>query len=225
MTRARTGFLVSTGAYLYTLTSASFGILLPFFKSRKARCIALVFIVLSWPYFLLEGSRNIFLAVLLPSLASYLLFGRGTILVKAVVSVMLYMMTDFWFHIVIAYRKVGFSSLFSGGDVDQISYGGKHLGLNMMSELCYINSFYDLGMLHLTMGVRYLEELANVIPRAIWPDKPLLGIDYAVLRGFGGGSSDIGVNATISSGIIGQGFLNLARFLDQSLPPLFFLAG
>ena len=57
-------------------------------------------------------------------------------------------------------------------------------------------------------GQRYLAEIFAVVPRAVWPGKPLLGIDYAVARGFGGADNDIGVFATISSGMIGQGVLN-----------------
>jgi hypothetical protein len=54
--------------------------------------------------------------------------------------------------------------------------------------------------------------LANVIPRAVWPGKPLVGIDYAIARGFAG-DSDIGVFATISSGLIGQGVQCFGRLL------------
>ena len=61
-------------------------------------------------------------------------------------------------------------------------------------------------------GMRYLEELANVIPRAIWADKPLVGVDYAVARGFGSDYVDVGVFATISTGVIGGGVLNFGRF-------------
>ena len=77
----------------------------------------------------------------------------------------------------------------------------------MASELIYCVQFVSEGTLQLNYGLRYIIELANMVPRSIWPEKPLLGIDYAIARGFGGGESDIGVFATISSGVIGQGVL------------------
>jgi MFS family permease len=56
-----------------------------------------------------------------------------------------------------------------------------------------------------------LNELLNFIPRAIWPSKPLLGIDYAKWRGFESDDSDLGVNTTIASGMIGGGVLNFGQ--------------
>jgi hypothetical protein len=56
----------------------------------------------------------------------------------------------------------------------------------------------------------------NPIPRIIWPGKPLIGIDYAVARGFAwdeGGSKSGGVAASISTGMIGQGVVNFGRIL------------
>jgi hypothetical protein len=77
-------------------------------------------------------------------------------------------------------------------------------------------------MLNLSYGKSYLEELLNIIPRAVWPGKPLLGIDYALLRGFGGGNADIGVVATLSPGMIGQGILNFGPWLGAVAPGTLF---
>ena len=49
------------------------------------------------------------------------------------------------------------------------------------------------------------------MPRAIWPGKPLIGIQYAIARGQKfdpAGSAQAGVGATISTGMIGQGVDN-----------------
>jgi hypothetical protein len=45
----------------------------------------------------------------------------------------------------------------------------------------------------------------NPIPRGLWKDKPLIGIDYAIARGQGWEAVDAqaGVGATISTGMIG----------------------
>jgi hypothetical protein len=215
------GFLVSAESYLYSLVAATFGMLLPFFKRWQGRIFAISLIFLSWPYFLLSGSRNIFLVVFIPSVASYALFSQRSILIKLVIGAVLYGAIDFWFRVVIAYRDVGFSEVLNSG-LNSSIYEEKHIGLNMMSELCYMNMFYDRGLLNLSMGLDYLKELANVIPRAIWPDKPLIGIDYALLRGFGGSTGDIGVVATISHGIIGQGFMNFGPLFGPIVSALIF---
>ncbi len=65
------------------------------------------------------------------------------------------------------------------------------------------------------MGQRYFAELVNPIPRGLWKDKPLIGIDYALARGQGWGREDkglAGVGATISTGMIGQGVVNFGPF-------------
>src|SRR5262249_22941795 len=61
-------------------------------------------------------------------------------------------------------------------------------------------------------GGRYLNELLNFVPRVIWPSKPLIGIDYAKWRGLEDPNSELGVAATISTGMIGGGVLNFGQF-------------
>jgi hypothetical protein len=49
----------------------------------------------------------------------------------------------------------------------------------------------------------------NPIPRSIFPGKPYIGLDYAVARGQGNGSTDgADASATIATGMIGQGVVN-----------------
>jgi hypothetical protein len=89
-------------------------------------------------------------------------------------------------------------------------------GLNMFEELCWINTFIEDGSYKPNWGTRYLAELCNPIPRALWPEKPMIGIDYAVARGFGTNaidSAEAGVNATVSTGMIGQGLVNFGQLL------------
>jgi hypothetical protein len=203
------------------LVAATFGTLLPFLRQRRFRVVAILLILLSWPYFLLVGARNIFLAVLIPTFFSYVLFSQRRLFTKILVGAFLFEAVDLWFRIVITYRNIGFTKVLTQG-VDSSIYKAKHAGLDMMSELCYINRYYDSGLLNLSFGLDYLKELANIIPRAIWADKPLLGIDYAKLRGFGGSHSDIGVVATISRGIIGQGVINFGPVFGPIVSALLF---
>jgi hypothetical protein len=92
----------------------------------------------------------------------------------------------------------------------------KHNGFNMFEELGYINYFIANGTYKVNWGQRYFAELVNPVPRVLWPDKPMIGIDYAIARGLGYGtldSSSGGVAASISTGMIGQGVVNFGRVL------------
>ena len=79
-----------------------------------------------------------------------------------------------------------------------------------------MNTYLETGDGSPAYGARYLNELLNFIPRSIWPSKPLIGIDYAKWRGFESADSEddeLGVNTTISSGMIGGGVLNFGQIL------------
>lgn len=207
-----TGFIVSTASYLYTLCLAAFGLLLPLARKPETRALLVLLILISWPYAFLQGSRNIALAVIAPFFASYFLYSRASVATKGAFLAAGFLAVEFAMRMVIAFRNVGFR------DVDLAAVNEtKHLGLNMASELMYVTTFVQTGVMQISYGGQYLTELANVIPRAIWPGKPLIGIDYAIARGFAdGGVSDIGVFATISTGMIGQGVLNFGSFVGPA---------
>lgn len=220
-----TGFIVSTASYTYLLVCSFFGVLLPLQNRKSARAFNVLLLLVALPYFFLMGARNQLLAVLLPGYFSYALFSRQSVRMKVMVTVVGFLLLNQVLTIIIAYRNVGFTTLFDSGNLALPDVPEqKHLGLNMFEELCYINMFAQQQLLNISYGGRYLAELLNVIPRAIWAEKPLVGIDYAQLRGFGGASSDIGVFATISSGFIGQGILNFGPWLGAIAPGIL-LAG
>jgi hypothetical protein len=202
-----TGFLVSAASHMYVLVCASFGTWLFFLRSAIPRCLAVTLMAISWPYFLLSGTRNIFLAVSLPFFMTYLIFGRHQWWLRLTCLLAAFFMLNTAFLVVISHRNVGFRALFERDyDNQMIDPDFRHRGLNMMQELCFANDFTRVN--GPAYGARYLDELLNVVPRAIWPSKPLLGIDYSAWRGYEGGNSDIAVTATISSGLIGGGVLN-----------------
>jgi oligosaccharide repeat unit polymerase len=196
-----TGFLVSAAAYTYVLILSMFGLLLPLTKKPAFRLTLVLCILISWPYAILQGSRNVTLAVITPMVAAYLLLGKRSPLVKTVVAIVAFFAIDQLMRMIIGLRDVGFDE----GTLGESD--ARHSGLNMGSELVFITELLDRGFMTLAYGKGYLDEMANVIPRAIWADKPLIGIDYAIARGFGGGDSDIGVFATLSTGLIGQAVL------------------
>jgi hypothetical protein len=59
----------------------------------------------------------------------------------------------------------------------------KHAGLNMFEELGWQNLFISNGTYNPNWGARYFAELVNPIPRVLWKNKPMIGIDYAIARG------------------------------------------
>ena len=213
------GFIVSTAGYIYALVCASFGVWFILLRPPLLRCAAATLVAVSWPFFLLSGTRSSFLVVCLPMFFAYLFFGRVQIWVKTSVLVVAFGVLNVALMVVITYRGVGFQELISAepGDDGPESLSG-HQGLNMIQELCFTNIYSATHPP--AYGTRYLQEAANVIPRVIWPSKPLLGIDYAVWRGFAGGDSDIGVVATISTGMIGGGILNFGTWFGPIAPAL-----
>jgi len=218
------GFLVSSASYIYILVCSFFGILLLLQTRHSVRLINLVLILISWPYFILMGSRNLFLAVVLPSVFSYALMSKHKWWIKIIILGSIFISINYILTLLIAYRNVGFASLLNGTSQSTASISEqKHLGLNMLEELSFINSFYQQGTLHINYGSDYLAQFLNFVPRAIWPGKPLLGIEYAIARGFADSTKDIGVFATISTGLIGQGLINFGPYIGP-LAPAFLMA-
>lgn len=202
------GFIVSAASYVYVLCLATFGVLLFFVGKKSTRTLLIFLILISWPYAFLQGSRNIVLATVVPAGLAFLMFAPVSRFAKFAVTAGGLVALDVAMRVIIAVRNTGLSTI-NLSEIEETS----HLGLNMASELVYITRFLEDGTLSLTYGMRYLEEFANVIPRAIWPEKPLIGLQYTLARGFADytGTSDIGVFATISSGMIGQGVLNFGN--------------
>ena len=240
------GFMLSTASYVYDLLLASFGILLVLVRKRAYRSLAIALILLTWPYAFLLGSRSVTLTVTMPGIMCFLLFSKQSKLSKIFIGTVFFIFLDLAFKAIILYRNIGFENI-NWGDVE----AAQHNGLGMCSELIYTISFVDEGIIKIDFGLQYILELANVIPRAIWADKPLIGIDYAIARGFSsvgtGINSDTGVTATVSTGMLGQAVLSfgaifgpvfaatlmglwvamLARFREQgtALRRLLFLVG
>ena len=206
-------FIISAAGYTYTWICATFGILIFFQKKPFFRILNLAMIVIGWPAFYLSGTRNIFLAVIMPSYLTYLLINRQKIWIKVIISVALFLLINYLLLIAISFRNVGISSYFEGQLVQPI--GEKHFGLNMTEELLYINTFYEAGRLQLAYGIDYVAELLNIIPRLLLPNKPLIGHEYNLLR-----NPASGIQATISAGVIGRGILNFGPWLGAVFPAL-----
>ena len=214
-----------TLAFYFQLISASvFGIAAALFTNWRLRAVAILFCALAWPYFLLDRTRNTMLAAVVPGILCWgLLRIRGNVLKKIAVLAGCFVVVNAWMAFVIANRSemTIVDALHEKGFKLEDSEKTHHEGLNMYEELCWVNTFIENGTYHPNWGSRYFAELVNPIPRALWHNKPLIGIDYAIARGqTGGDASGAGVNATVSTGMIGQGVVNFGRILGPAAAAL-----
>lgn len=211
--------LLSLAGYFQIFTATAFGLTAAVAKNPKVRMLALIGCAVTWPYFIFDRVRNIILAVVMPGILAWsLLRVRGPWFKKAAILAVFFLVIQAWFAFVIANRSTGsIAAAVQDADVSlkEASKEAHHEGLNMFEELCWINSFLEQGSYKPNWGARYFAELANPIPRVLWPGKPMIGIDYAIARGQGGGgeAGDGGVNATVSTGMIGQGVVNFGPWL------------
>jgi hypothetical protein len=205
--------LISLASYLQVFLTAAFGVLAAVAYNPRTRGMALLICFLALPYFIFDRTRNTMLATLLPGILAYVLFRlRGGLLMKGAVLFGCFLVINFWFTFVMANRtdqSIAAAFKDGGGGGKEMSET-KHEGLNMLEELAWIDHFMESGAYRPNWGERYLAELANPIPRAIWKNKPTIGLDYAVARGQTASASGE-VTATISTGMIGQGVVNFGR--------------
>ena len=204
-----TGFLIASAGYIFNAVTAFLGVLVFFQRSAFWRCLAGTMFVVSLPYFLFEGARSHFLAAILPFIVTYLFYGRHPLIIKVAVLAIAFLSLDHGFKLVTAFRGTGFRDLLAAEHpYELVDEDLRQSGLNMIQELCFANAYLSSGATSPSYGGRYLNELLNVIPRVVWPSKPLVGIDYAKWRGLEDPQSELGVSATISTGMIGGGLLN-----------------
>ena len=235
--RARVGggfsALLSLAGYIQILLTAAFGVVAAISRNPKTKIMAITVCFLAFPYYIFDRTRNPMIATMLPGLLAWVFLSlKGRVWKKVVILLVAFLMADFWFQVV-AETNMGRGVTVGNAlkeveenkqrEAEIIELGGeaedfKHVGLNMFSELGYMNDFIEQGTYTPSWGGRYFAEVANVVPRALWKNKPLVGVDYAIARGFaskegeavaGGG----GITASIATGMIGQGVVNFGRFL------------
>jgi hypothetical protein len=217
-TRVGTGLdaLWSFANYFQTFIGGAFGIVAALTAKRKTLYLALLGCLLTWPYYLFDRTRNTMLATVLPGVLCWVFLRvRGNLILKFALITLCFFATEAWFAYVISSRGMGVTvtdSLKENGYSLFRKDKTHHDGLDMFEELCWINTFIEDGSYKQNLGQRYFAELVNPIPRALWPGKPFIGIDYAIARGQGGGVDEqAGVNASVSTGMIGQGVVNFGR--------------
>jgi hypothetical protein len=202
---------LSLAGYFQLAVASLFGVVAALAKDARMRTVALVGCAFTWPYYIFDRTRNTMLAAALPAVLAWAFLRlRGGLLKKLIVLAGFFVVIEGWMTFVIGNRStISISAaIYERGTTDK----QRHLGLNMFEELCWISTLMQEGAYTPNWGERYFAEIVNPIPRAIWPDKPFIGIDYAEARGQAGGDdAQAGVNATISTGMIGQGVVNFGR--------------
>jgi hypothetical protein len=214
--------LVTVVFYFHMLVTGIFGVVAALATNRRVRFLAIAFCLVSWPYFIFDRTRNSLLAVVMPGILSWCLLGlRGSVLKKAAALAVCFLVVNVWMKFIISNRDnmTITAAIKEKGLNLQSNEKVHHEGLNMYEELCWINSFIEGGNYTPNWGARYFADLVNPVPRVIWPGKPTIGFDYAVLRGQEVGGDSV-ISATISTGLIGQGVVNFGRILGPAAAAL-----
>lgn len=218
--------LLVVATYLHVLSASCFGMVAALARNGGVRWVALAGCALSWPYIFLGATRNYMLTACVPAIGCWVLLRlRWHTWLKVVLLALGFAALNVWLSFVIANRSTGtmVEALQEEGVASERTQEARHEGLNMFEELCWINTFLEAGAYEPNWGQRYLAELVNPIPRALWKNKPMIGIDYAVARGQAretDGGESAGVYATISTGMIGQGVVNFGRWVGPAFAAL-----
>lgn len=206
----------SLAQYFYILVGAGFGVVAAMTKDRRIFRLAIIGCILVWPYFILDRTRSSMVAVCLPGILVWIFYRLQTSnKIRIVFLCVVLLIFNIWFMFVMGARSQGrqvADSFFQSSAGEIVQSGTRHLGLNMYEELCWLTSFIKRGTFQPNWGKRYFAELVNPVPRALWPGKPTIGLDYAVARGQDVVDHSGTVSATISTGMIGQGVNNFGIF-------------
>jgi len=212
-----TGFLISAAAYSYMMVCSGFGVIFVCSRRKNIRAAMGVMMAFTWPMFILSGSRHHFLAIALPSILAALLTKPWTKMQRVAFLAGCGLVMNVVMLAVITFRNDGLDRIFSDeGSVQRIAKA-KHLGLNMPEEMMYILRYQESGLLPVAYGGNYYEHAVNFIPRPLWPDKPMPGLRFAVLRM--GLTRGFAVT-TLSYGFIGQGVANFGPYFGPFAPAL-----
>lgn len=215
---------LSLAGYLQIFLTSALGVLAALIINPRVRFWAVLLCILAMPYFIFDRTRNTMLSTLLPGVLSFVfIYLRWNLLYKIALLGGVLLSFNAWFLFVLEVRSENqsISAAVIGeteDDPEIYSFGeeqeseSKHHGLNMFEELAFINAYLRTGAYQPNWGQRYFAELVNPIPRALWKDKPLIGLDYAEARGQKQIDETGTMTATISTGMIGQGVVNFGKF-------------
>jgi len=213
--------LIALASYLQIFLTAAAGLVWALSRDPRARLLAGLIFALTLPYYLFDRSRNVMIAVLMPGVLAWsILRLQAGWVVRGLVLTGIFLALNFWMIFVMSNREVAIARAFQTEEAFERAQEGQHVGLNMFEELAWVNHFLKLGAIEPSWGGRYFAELVNPIPRALWPGKPGIGLDYSMARGQIAVGEEGDVTATVSTGMIGQGVINFGRFFGPMFAAL-----
>src|SRR4030095_709826 len=151
------GFVIASAGYVFNAITAFLGVLIFFQRTTFWRLVAGGMFVVSLPYFLFEGARSHFLAVILPFIITYLFYGRHPLILKVAILAVAFVCLDEGFKFVTAFRGTGFRELLAAEHpYELVDEDLRQSGLNMIQELCFANAYLSSGAASPAYGGRYL---------------------------------------------------------------------
>jgi hypothetical protein len=216
-------FLIAAAEYSHLAVGGLLGIVVVLGRRPLVRVVSLaLFVSVLIPY-LFQHARHRPLAVLVPGVLAFAIASRASWIIKGFVTLLLSVLTMSWFVFMTDARsgQSEWAEARIGAIADRPdSDDPLVIGLDMMQELCHIGSLRDAGYYNPGFLGEYYQELCAFIPRSMWPNKPMIGIDYAIARGFYDPTATNLVSATISRGLIGQGVANCGSYLGPAVEAL-----
>src|SRR5215510_13452319 len=101
------GFLISSGGYVFNAVTAFLGVLIFFQRTTSRRLIAGAMFAITLPYFFLAGARSHFLAATLPCIITYLFYGRHPLVIRLAILAVAFVCLDQGLRFVTANRDNG----------------------------------------------------------------------------------------------------------------------
>lgn len=205
--------------YLQLMVGALFGVVAALSTNTRIRRLAIIGVLLIWPYYIFDRTRKFILVVVVPGLCAWAYLRlRGGVLKKSAVLIIFFLAVNSWFGFIISNRTstTVTKAFFESGFDFSTSSREEHQGLNMYEELAWITMLTSSDIFTPEWGGNYFANLVNPIPRFFWPSKPTIGLDYAIARGLSDASNPTGVCATLSNGLIGQGIVNFGLYLGPA---------
>jgi hypothetical protein len=134
--------------YLQLLSATMFGVVLALATNPRIRAYALLFCIVSWPFFIFSRTRNQMLALIIPAILCWAFLRlRGGMWKKIAVLAACFMVINVWMKFVIANRSQ--TSITAAFQQKGLNLGDQkkvhNEGLNMYEELCWISTFIDNG--------------------------------------------------------------------------------
>lgn len=209
--------------YLQLMVGSIFGVVVALSTNKRIRRIAFVGLLLVWPFYIFDRTRKFILVIALPGVLAWVFLRfRGGILRKVGILFICFLFVNAWFGFIIENRSTSSitGALFDSGFDFSKSSKEEHQGLNMFEELAWISEFTTNGVFTPESGSNYIANLVNPIPRGLWPGKPTIGLDYAIIRGAGTADTAAGVAGTLSNGLIGQGVINFGLYFGPAFAAL-----